>query len=231
MHSLSDPGILYMKKKFAKLTYYEMLDIKPDVPSFEVRNAYNAAVKLYQTDSLTSYSFFSPEERKEILNLLERAYLTLINEKKREDYDNELIERGILDETARKPVAKKAVSIFNINRVQVKPSATKNAAAELRAKVLENNLVREIVAQEKISGADLRKIREELAIPLENIALETRIRINYLRALEGDDSQTFPAAIFLKGFIKAYLKCLYLEPAEEICAKYLNHLSSREQQA
>lgn len=220
-----------MKKKFAKLTYYEMLDIKPDVPSFEVRNAYNAAVKLYQTDSLTSYSFFSPEERKEILNLLERAYLTLINEKKREDYDNELIERGILDETARKPVAKKAVSIFNINRVQVKPSATKNAAAELRAKVLENNLVREIVAQEKISGADLRKIREELAIPLENIALETRIRINYLRALEGDDSQTFPAAIFLKGFIKAYLKCLYLEPAEEICAKYLNHLSSREQQA
>ncbi len=218
-----------MGKKFAKLTYYEMLDIKPDVPSFEVRNAYNAAVKLYQTDSLTSYSFFSPEERKEILNLLEKAYLTLINEKKREDYDNELIERGILDESARRTVAKKAVSIFNINRVQVKPAATKNAAAELRATVLENNLIREIISQEKISGADLRKIREEVAVPLENIALETRIRINYLRALEGDDSQTFPAAIFLKGFIKAYLKCLCLEPAEEICAKYLNHLSSREQ--
>ncbi|MEN6373188.1 MAG: helix-turn-helix domain-containing protein [Smithella sp.] len=218
-----------MGKKFAKLTYYEMLDIKPDVPSFEVRNAYNAAVKLYQTDSLTSYSFFSPEERKEILACLEKAYFTLINEKKREDYDSELIELGILDESARKPVVKKSVNIFNINRVQVRPDETKNASTGLRAKVLENNLIREIISQEKISGADLRRIRDELAVPLENIALETRILINYLRAIEGDDSQTFPAAVFLKGFIKAYLKCLCLEPAEEICMKYLNHLSSREQ--
>jgi len=215
-----------MGKKFTKLNYYEMLDIKPDVPSFEVRNAYNAAVQMYQTDSLPSYSFFSPEERKEILACLEKAYLTLINEKKREDYDSELIERGILDESVRKPSAKKSVNIFNINRVQVRPDAAKNASAGLRAKVLESNLIPEIISQEKISGADLQKIRNELAVPLENIALETKIRINYLHAIEGDDSQTFPAAIFLKGFIKSYLKSLCLEPAEEICTKYLNHLAA-----
>lgn len=217
-----------MGKKFAKLNYYEMLDIKPDVPSFEVRNAYNAAIQMYQTDSLPSYSFFSPEERKEILACLEKAYLTLINEKRREDYDNELIELGILDEAARKPGTKKSVNIFNVNRVQVRPDATKSASASLRAKVLENSLIREVISQEAISGSDLQKIRNELAVPLENIVLETRIRINYLHAIEGDDSQTFPAAIFLKGFIKAYLKCLCLEPAEEICTKYLKHLASLE---
>ena len=27
---------------------------------------------------------------------------------------------------------------------------------------------------------------------------------------------------FLKGFIKAYLKCLCLEPVDEICGRYMN---------
>lgn len=217
-----------MEKKFAKLTYYEMLDLKPDVTSFEIRRAHDVAVQLYQTDSLTSYSLFSPEERKEILDLLEKAYLTLINEKKREDYDNELIRSGILDKTARKPVVKKSVSIFDINRVQAKPAPTKNASVQLRAKVMENDSIREILSQEEISGSDLRKIRNELAVPLEDIALETRIRINYLHGIEGDDTQEITAAIFLKGFIKAYLKCLCLEPADEIYGKYMHHLASRE---
>jgi len=210
-----------MEKKFARLNYYEMLDLKPDATSFEIRRAYDAALQLYKTDSLSSYSLFSPEERKSILDLLEKAYLTLINEKKRQDYDDELIRSGIIPETAKKPVVKKSVSIFDINRVQVKPGATKNAAATLRAKVVENQFIGEILAQQEISGADLRKIRDELAVPLEQIAQETKIRIAYLHGIEGDDLKVFPAAIFLKGFIKAYLKCLCLEPVDEIYRKYM----------
>jgi hypothetical protein len=210
-----------MEKKFAKLNYYEMLELKPDAALFEIRHAYNVALQLYQTDSLTSYSFFSPDERKAILDLLEKVYFTLINEKKRQDYDNELIGAGILDEAVRKPVVKKSVNIFDINRVQVKPGATKSATATLRAKVIENKFIAEILSQEEISGSDLQKIRDELAVPLEHIAQETKIRIDYLHGIERDDMQAFPAAIFLKSFIKAYLKCLCLEPVDEICRKYL----------
>ena len=80
-----------MEKDFAQLNYYEMLDVKPDATALEIRSAYNAVLQIYQSDSLASYSFFSPEERKEIITFLERAYFTLINEKEREIYDNELI--------------------------------------------------------------------------------------------------------------------------------------------
>lgn len=211
-----------MEKKFARLNYYEMLDLKPDAAVFEIRQAYNSALQVYQSDALTSYSFFSPDERKVILNLLEKAYLTLINEKSRRDYDNELIGSGIINEDAKKPLVKTSVSIFDINRDSSKPGTPKNAARELRAKVSGNALISEILSQDHISGPDLVKIRNELAVPLEQIAQETKIRIDFLHSIEKGDVKAFPAPVFLKGFIKAYLKCLCLEPADEICTKYMN---------
>ena len=215
-----------MEKNFARLNYYEMLDLKPDAKFFEIRHAYNDAIRIYQTESLISYSFFSSEERKEILGFLEKAYLTLNNEQKRKDYDDELIRQGIFDKAANKPLVKAPVSIFNINRERGTSGAVQNDVAELRKKVTENKLIGEILSQQEVSGADLRKIRNELAISLEHIAQKTKIRIDYLHGIEGDDIEALPAAVFFKGFIKAYLKCLCLEPIEEICTRYMNHLAS-----
>lgn len=214
-----------MEKKFARLNYYEMLDLKPDSSVFEIRQAYNTALQVYQADSLTSYSFFSPDERKTILNLLEKAYLTLINEKSRRDYDKELIGSGRINEAEKKPLVKTSVSIFDINRDSGKAGMLKNAAHDIREKIKENKLINEIISQEHISGSDLVKIRTELDIPLEHIAQETKIRIDFLQSIEKEDLKAFPAAVFLKGFIKSYLKCLCLEPVDVICGKYMNHNS------
>lgn len=214
-----------MEKKFARLNYYEMLDLKPDAAVFEIRQAYNTALQIYKADSLTSYTFFSPDERKAILSLLEKAYLTLINEKSRRDYDNELIGSGRINEAEKKPLVKTSVSIFDINRDSGKAGTLKNAVHELREKVDGNELIREILSQEQISGPDLVRIRTDLGVPLEQIAQETKIRIDFLHSIEKEDIKAFPAAIFLKGFIKSYLKCLCLEPADEICRKYMNRKS------
>ena len=53
-----------MEKDFDELNYYEMLDIKPDATALEIRSAYNAALQMYQSDSLVSYSFFSTGRKK-----------------------------------------------------------------------------------------------------------------------------------------------------------------------
>lgn len=214
-----------MAKKFARLNYYEMLDLSPDAAFTEIRHAYNAALQVYQTGSLISYSFFSQDERKEILSLLEKAYLTLTNETERQDYDNELIRLGVINQTVNRTPVKMPVSIFDINRKQGKAGATKNPIAELRAKVTENKVIGEIISRQEISGADLKKIRNELAVPLEQIAQETKIRIDYLRSIEENKVDALPAVVFLKGFIKSYLKCLCLEPVDEICTRYMNCLA------
>jgi len=214
-----------MEKNFAQLNYYEMLDIKSDAPALEIRSAYNAALQMYQSDSLVSYSFFSPKERKEIITLLEKAYFTLINEKERESYDNELIRLGIIDSTEKNAAVKGPVSIFDINRQRDTSSMLKTHNAELKAKVSQNQRIREILSQQEISGADLKAIRNESGVSIENIHQETKIRIDYLKGIEENNIDKLPAAVYLKGFIKAYLKCLCIEPADEISARYMSGLA------
>jgi DnaJ-class molecular chaperone len=201
-----------MERNFAELNYYEMLDVKPNAAALEIRSAYNAALQIYQTDSLVSYSFFSPEERKKILALLEKAYFTLINEKEREIYDNELIRLGIINAAEINPAVKGPVSIFDINRQRDTSGMLKTHNAELKAKVSQ-------------SGTDLKAIRNELGVAIEQIHQETKIRIDYLNSIEGNNIEKLPPAVFLKGFIKAYLKCLYIEPADEISARYMSGLA------
>ena len=216
-----------MEKDFTQLNYYEMLDIQPDAAALEIRSAYNAALQMYQADSLVSYSFFSQKERKQILALLEKAYLTLINEKERDLYDNELIRTGIIDAADRNPEVKRAVNIFDINRQADNTLVRKTSHAELKEKIAQSQRIKEILARQEISGTDLQEIRNELGVAIEKIHQETKIRIDYLKFIEENNMAKLPAAVFLKGFIKAYLKCLCIEPADEIAARWMSGLTRK----
>jgi hypothetical protein len=209
-----------MEKSFAEMNYYEMLNVKPDAAFFEIRHAYNAAQQMYQADSMISHSFFSQEERKQILSFVEKAYLTLINEKERQSYDNELIRQGVLTAPRWKMSSKKPVCIYDMNRNQGTKSVLKSNN-ELREKIAQSKRIAEIIAQTEISGADLKEIRNILAVPIEHIASETKISSYYIKNIEEGNISKLPAPVFLKGFIKAYLKCLFLEPVDDISNKYM----------
>ncbi len=214
-----------MPKEFSALNYYEMLDIKPEAVAFEIRHAYNAALQVYQPGSLASYSFFQEDERQNILSLIETAYRTLINDHTRKDYDDELISQGVL--SARKdplPVSKKPVSIFDISRNPLSVTALTSKEA-LKNKISQSQIIKGILAQDEICGADLKAIRTELGVPLEQIAQETKIRNDHLKSIEDDRVALLPAAIFLKGFVKSYLKCLCLDPVEELAVRYMNTIA------
>ncbi len=216
-----------MEKDFDQMNYYEMLDIHPNASAMEIRSAYNSALQMYQPDSLVSYSFFSREERNKILVHLEKAYLTLINEAQRAQYDSELNPEGIRIDTGKGAAAKKPVNIFDINRQKFSSAARKNNNAELKTKIAENKKIAEILSKQDIRGSDFCAIRNELGIAIETIHQETKIRLEYLHYIEEDKSEKLPAAVFLKGFIKAYLKSLCIEPADEISTRYMSSMTSQ----
>ena len=213
-----------MEKDFDQMNYYEMLDIKPNASAVEIRSAYNAALQMYQPDSLVSYSFFSREERNKILAMLEKAYLTLINEAQRTRYDNELNPRGVSGTEEKSDVVKKPVNIFDISHEGINFNTRKNHNAELKTKISQNQNIANIISQQEIRGGDLREIRNELGVTIETIHQETKIRLDYLNYLEEDRLEKLPAAVFLKGFVKAYLKSLCIEPADEISSRYMSRL-------
>lgn len=216
-----------MEKDFDQMNYYEMLDIQPGATASQIRSAYNAALQMYQPDSLVSYSFFSREERKKILSLLEKAYSTLINETQKLKYDNELNPQTPTGMAETGEGIKKPVDLFDFNRQATGFAQRKSHNAELKAKIAQNRNIAEITARPDITGNDLRAIRNELGVTIEAIHQETKIRLDYLIDLEDDKIEKLPAAVFLKGFVRAYLKSLCIEQADEISTRYMNGLTRK----
>ncbi len=63
-------------------------------------------------------------------------------------------------------------------------------------------------------GKFLRDTRESAGIDLRDAAQQTRISIQYLKALEKEDFSKLPGAVFVRGFLKSYGKFLHLDEAE-----------------
>jgi curved DNA-binding protein CbpA len=209
-------------KKLEDLNFYELLEVAFDASPFEVHQAYKEMIQLYHDDSLASYSFFSKEEREKILAKLDEAYSTLMDEKRRSRYDQLLIERGILEKSTQYQEDRMKLSLmYDAKR------AAANTALRIRNRlkpiVSSNPVIQEILASDVLSGGDLKKIRDELGISLEEISELVKVRVVYLHAIEDDEYEKAPSRIFLKGFLRAYAQCIGLD-ADMVVSRYLKRI-------
>ncbi len=69
-------------------------------------------------------------------------------------------------------------------------------------------------------GSFLREIRESRRISIEELAEYTKISKNYLKAIEAEDYEALPAAVFVRGFLLQLARRLQM-PAEKVAATYL----------
>lgn len=67
---------------------------------------------------------------------------------------------------------------------------------------------------QNLKGSQLKKIREERAIPLEQVAGETRIRLSILHDLEDDAYSELSSSTQTKGFLRLYAQYLGIDPDE-----------------
>ena len=68
-------------------------------------------------------------------------------------------------------------------------------------------------------GETLKRIREEDDVTLEEMSERTRVRSEYLEALEEDRYEVFPAATYVVGFLRTYSRALELNE-EEVLMRY-----------
>jgi len=206
-------------RPLAELTHYEILDLPPGANPFEIRQAYKTALEVYSEDSIVIYSLFSVEERKGILLRLEEAFTTLINEKARYAYDQMLIQQGAMKEGAQYWNARKNLAAGNSKGLTDKPSPSE----EEKSQVMGNPVVKEILSQEVLTGMDLKRLRTELGISLEQIAEWTKIQPGMLRCIEEDRFNELPSRLHLKSFLKSYVQYFHLNP-EPIVGRYLKRI-------
>ena len=204
-------GTKRIMKKFEELNFYEILNIPLNASYFEIRQAYKKELSIYDGDSMISYSFFSDDERAEILKKIEEAFLTLVDDKKREDYDRSLVDSGVAPASIRgKTKQKKPIPLF-----QAGWSPDHHAFVErVKRKVQEQDVTAistEIISKEMISGNDLKRLRESIGIRLQEVFEVARIRKSVLRAIEGDQFDELPPMVYLKSFLKSYAELLQID--------------------
>ncbi|MBR6755751.1 MAG: DUF4115 domain-containing protein [Peptococcaceae bacterium] len=65
-------------------------------------------------------------------------------------------------------------------------------------------------------GAVLRREREKRKFTLDDIAEKTKIRTKYLQAIEDEEFEILPGAVYVRGFISSYIKCLGIGDLPEV---------------
>jgi curved DNA-binding protein CbpA len=210
-------------KRNQKQTHYDLLRVPMDASPSEIRHAYLDVLEVYQDQSMAANAFFSESERKTILSRLEEAYLVLINPQSRSVYDRSLIKTGIMKEGKQSPdKSRQAISFYYARRKRTVSQWLPKQPEVDKSLVSENALIQDILKQDLLTGQDLKKIRMTLGIPLERIVLQTRIATGTLEAIEEDQFNRLPPAVYLKSFLKLYAQCLQID-TNIIIKGYMNH--------
>lgn len=73
---------------------------------------------------------------------------------------------------------------------------------------------KEALEKAKHPGEILKRERERRGLSIDEVSELTRIRPNYISAIESNDQENLPAGVFIRGFIRAYAKALELDERE-----------------
>jgi DnaJ-class molecular chaperone len=212
-------------KRLEELTYFEILEIPVHASSFEIREAYREALSIYSEDSLSTYAFFDDEERKRVLEKIEEAYATLLDEKKRAEYERRLVRQGRIDSSLLKEKEpKKPIPIFQVGQSKSREAFVNRIRQKVNASSHDEGR-KTILDKEQLTGEDLKHFREAIGLSLEEVFELTRINVSILKAIEGDHYEALPATIYLKSFIKSYAQVLALDPESALQA-YLKGIPS-----
>ncbi len=208
------------QKTVSELNYYELLNLSIVANANEIQQSYLHLTSVYSEGSHAVYGALNEDERGLMVKNIQKAFETLINPVAREKYDTETL---MLNEEERKKIyAEKSNDqpnggINGLNNMSAFPLSSDGAASEDNGGY---DLSKTPSTAQTISGSHLRDIRIAKGASLNDISDRTKVKKSYLEAIEREDVKSFPAPVFMKGFLKAYAKALGLDP-NEVSQKYL----------
>lgn len=210
-------------KSFDELNYYEILKIPVNSPSFEIKRAYKDALAIYDEDSLATYNLFSDDERDKMLEVIEEAFLTLIDENKRAAHDRMLADSGQVDAAiiARKN-KKEPTTFLHTNSIVEKESLAKRVRKKSKEEEVKK-LINEILAKDLIAGNDLKKLRKAIGVEISEINAVAKISVSILKSIEENQFEDLPPKFYLLNFLKFYAEILQID-SQRIVDGYLKNI-------
>jgi curved DNA-binding protein CbpA len=226
--------------------YYDLLEVTVAASPTEIYQAYQRAKATYSPSSPALYSMFTPEEANQLLGLIEEAYQTLSNKTRRQAYD---VQIGISKATPKKtmgatpmapqpaaamktetPVAPAASGETWVGQVRImkKRDDLPKGFARTRFSVYEikPEIEEEIKMVQECDGQFLQKVRLYKGVNLDQLSEEIKVGKTLLVALEANDVDALPIAVFSRGFVIQFAKVLNLND-KQIADAYMKYFKAR----
>jgi DnaJ-class molecular chaperone len=197
--------------------------VSVDASACDIKRAYNDALAIYNDDALVTYSLFSEEQRADILNNIEIAFETLIDNNKRIKYNRRLLKSGKMVTASTFEKSGEQVDFLSDALNKTKTDGLRSWVKMKSADGKVSALVDAVLSKDVITGKDLKKLRCTFGIELSEIYEITRISGSMIKNIEGDQFNALPAEIYLKQFLRSYAEILQIN-AQAIISGYLKNM-------
>lgn len=199
---------------------YETLNVAPGSTNSEIRESYIRLKSAFSGQSQALYSLMTDEQAQSTLSGIEEAFRILNDEARRQIYDREAGFAQVPTPAATPEIRPE---------VTLRPAAAKSMPVNLTANSATKDEVRDrlqkIVAESDASDGDMyRRLREAAGVTEKEMQERTKVTAEYLYALEANGFEKLPQAVFVKGFLRSYLKYLGVGDADRLAAAYAERL-------
>jgi flagellar biosynthesis protein FlhG len=173
-------------------SYHDLLEVERGATDEEVRRAYKRAKEVYAADSLARYGLFDEAGLVAVRAQLDEAFDVLLDPARRRPYE---------------------LSVFPPDpEPEPRQSIADDGEPKPPAPI--------ITPDSEFTGELLRAVRESQGVDLRDVSHSTKIGIGYLRAIEAEQFDALPAAVYVRGFVAELAKSLRLDP-EQVSRSYL----------
>lgn len=188
--------------------HYELLELQRDATREEVERAYRLARSTWAEGALAVYSVASESELSVLRERVEAAYRVLSEPSARDAYDTAL---GQL-----------SPALHEERDLGLSDEPEEFTKAELSAEI---ESFEDLSGPEngRWTGAALRRTRLARGLELEQISAITKVNPHYLGCIEAERFGALPAAVYVRGFVSAYARCLGLD-APRVSSDYVERL-------
>lgn len=178
-------------------SHYDLLEIDPTATEEEIRRANRRIRNIYGRDSIAIAGLYTRAGLDALHRRLDAAYETLMDPRRRRDYDLELYPDGPPAVPA--PVAV-ASSVSSDPGMIVAPPPPRDLPP-----------MPELLPDTDYTGGLMQAVREARGLDLREISARTKIGIGYLVAIESEAWNKLPASVYVRGFLVEYAKMLDLD--------------------
>jgi flagellar biosynthesis protein FlhG len=200
--------------------HYEALGLGPGATPEEVERAYRFLEALYAEGALATYSLLEPEEAAAARARVRAAYEALSDPERRRAYDAGR-EAPRADEAAgaeprpattgageAPPPAPEVAPVASAAPPAPEPPPPPPPRPALPAP---RSPSPPALLPEPVTGATLKRFREERGVALADISARTKVGVRFLEYIEADRHADLPALVYLKGFLGEYARYLGLD--------------------